>query len=345
MNFFYAFAGISLLITVYADLCYTTLSTSGAGILSGRISRGIWTLMFTMAGNKARAKLLNYAGMSITLGILTAWIVLAWMGSTLLFMSDTDSIRHGQTNAAATVWEKVYYAGYSFSTLGNGDFYATTAFWRIYTIIVSLSGLSMVTIGITYLVQVLTSETAKRQLALHIATLGGSPQDILLNSWDGKSFQQFESEISSLISQILAHSQQHLAYPIIHYFHTTKVRESSTVNIVALDEAMTLMLHCVEPTTRPNNLDLKSLRAALTAYLLTLEDGFIKPAEQELPRPDFTRLKAKGIPLLDDEAKLQSEFDRLGKRRKLLRALLEYAGWNINDLNVNKFRTRLEELQ
>ena len=67
---------------------------------------------------------------------------------------------------------KNLFTGYTLSTLGNGDFKPGTSFWRIYTVIISLSGLSILTIAITYLVQVLTAEISKRRLSIYIATLG-----------------------------------------------------------------------------------------------------------------------------------------------------------------------------
>jgi len=345
MNFAWFSAGVILVAVSNADLIYTTLSTNGAGLLSGNLAKLIWKILFLLSRQKAQSRLLNYAGMIITISILTTWILLAWAGYAFIFISDADSIRHGQTNAIATIWEKVYYAGYSLSTLGNGDFYATSAFWRVFTIIVALSGLTMVTIAITYLIQVITAEIEKRQLALHIAVLGGTPQSILLNSWDGKNFQQLENDLSTLTPKILSHSQHHMAYPIIHYFHSNRLRESTSVNLAALDEAVTILLLCIPPEARPSKVALRNIRTALTTYLITLEGDFLYPSEKDLPLPDLESLHRRGIPLLEDHERIIHEYNQLIKRRRMLRSIIEYGGWNWNDLNESKFTRRLEKLQ
>lgn len=342
MSYIYAFAGIAVLMVVFTDLIYTTLSTNGAGFLSDRLSRWLWNAIFFLGGKRGRNPLMNQAGVIITIFILIVWILLAWLGNGLLFCADPNSIINGQTRLPATIGEKFYYAGYTLSTLGNGDFYARTTFWKLLTVVVSFSGLSMLTIAITYLLQVVSSEIAKRQLALYIAALGGTPQDILLNGWNGRDFKQLETDTAGLASLILSHSQHHLAYPIIHFFHSTRLREASSVNLAALDEALTILMVCVAEETQPSPLSLKTLRKALTAYLLILEDDFIISSEQSPPLPDLEALRKQGVLLMKDAATIEKNYDKLSERRRLLLAGVEFGGWTWNDVLRSKFRTELD---
>ncbi len=342
MNYVYLIVGLALVIAVFVDLIYTALSTNGAGWLSRGLSRLIWKAFFFVLRGKARNRLLNHVGMSIIFSILCGWIVLLWAGNVLILCSDPASIRNTQTQAIATLTEKIYYVGYTISTLGNGDFYAPSSTWKIVSVSMALVGLSLVTIAITYLGQVLTSEIGKRQISLYIAALGGTPQDILLNCWDGSSFRRLERVSDSLVTQIFSHSQHHLAYPVIHYFHSSRLRESASVNLAALDEALTILLVCIPKENRPDSFDLGSLRLALTTYLHTLHGNFLQPSDQELPLPDLTRLKEKGIPLIEDEDRIGQGYERLLKRRRMLKAVIEYGGWTWQDMNRSKFVMDIE---
>ncbi len=339
MEYLYAFAGIAILVVVFTDLIYTTLSTNGDGFVSGYLSRWLWQAMFFLGGRRGRSPLMNHAGVTITVFMLTVWILLAWIGNGLLFCADPYSVINVQTHLPATTGEKFYYAGYTLSTLGMGDFYARTTFWKLLTAAISLSGLTMLTIAITYLLQVVSSEIAKRQLALYIASLGGTPHAILLNAWNGRDFKQLETDTAGLASLILSHSQHHLAYPIIHYFHSSRLREASSVNLAALDEALTILMVSVSESAQPS---LISLRKAMTTYLLTIEDDFITSSDESPPLPDMDALRERGVPLVADAGQTGKYYDQLSERRRLLLANVEFGGWTWNDVLRSKFRAELD---
>ncbi len=342
MSYLYAFSGIAILVVVFTDLIYTTLSTNGDGFMSGYLSRQLWRTIFFLGGKRGRNPLMNHAGVTITVFTLTVWILLAWIGNGLLFCADPYSVINVQSHLPATTGEKFYYAGYTLSTLGMGDFYARTTFWKLLTAAISLSGLTMLTIAITYLLQVVSSEIAKRQLALYIAALGGTPHDILLNAWNGRDFRQLETDTVGLASLILSHSQHHLAYPIIHYFHSSRLREAASVNLAALDEALTILMVCVDAQAQPSPLSLGTLRKALTEYMLTFEDDFIVSSEQSPPLPDMDALRKRGVPLVADAGQTGRYYDQLSERRRLLLAGVEFGGWTWNDVLRSKFRAELD---
>jgi hypothetical protein len=342
MNYIMLISGIVILILITLDFMYTTLSTNGVGLISGPITTSIWRILLWSSRGKGKNKILNFSGVICILTILTVWILFLWLGNTLIFASDPTSILHTQTHVPATIAEKFYYVGYTLSTLGMGDFYASTSFWKIFTIIISLSGLSGLTIAITYLTQVITSELNKRQLSIYIASLGGTPQHILYNGWNGKDFRKLEADFTALTSLIISHSQHHLSYPVLHYFHSTNLREATALTIPALDEALTILLLFAPPELRPDNLHMETLRNALTHYLLTLENDFIVPATNPLPLPDLSLLASAGVPLLPWNDQIDQAYEKLAKRRKLLQALLINDGWTFEELFQSKFGNDLD---
>ncbi len=342
MNYYLFAAGVLLsLINIY-DFAYTTLSANGVGLITGRLSRGLWKFFLLVCRRRGANRFFNHAGMFTIILNLSTWIILTWAANSLIILSDERSVVSATNGTPASRVEKIYFTGNTLATLGIGDFKPGTNFWRIYTVIISFSGLTILTIAITYLVQVLTAEISKRQMSIYIATLGGTPQSILLNGWNGKDFRKLERDFAGLSAMILAHAQNHLAFPILHHFHSSEIKESSSINLTALDEALTILKLCIPETAQTADLDVGSLRKSLTTYLLTLESDFIQASDRPLPIPDLAMLQQEGVPIIDDPKRIEAGYKKLDLRRKLLRALLENDGWRSSDLNRPKFRSELD---
>ena len=337
-----AVTGAIILVVVYSDFIYTSLSTSGSGLLSKKVTQGLWKCLAFLSRRKGTHRFRNYSGMVSILVLLVVWLSLTWLGNALIFCADPDSIRVTGTDKPTGVVEKFYFAGYTLATLGNGDLYPAKPFWRIFTVIVALSGFSLLTIAITYLIQVLTSEIDKRKLSLYIASIGTTPQDILMNGWDGKTFRRLESHFISLSPMILSHSQHHLAYPILHQFSSSRPLDVTAFTLTILDEALSILYLYIPEEERPDEIILRPVREALTNYLLIIEHDFISPAARPLDVPAVDRLFTSGIPMRNDRLGKPEGWDRLARRRSLLKAMLNNNGWYWKDLNE---RTEMEGME
>jgi hypothetical protein len=62
-----------------------------------------------------------------------------------------------------------------------------------------------------------------------------------LNHWE-KDFKELEQPFISLIDSIILHAQNHKAYSVLHFFHSSDKKEAFVLNI-NLDEALTVLLH------------------------------------------------------------------------------------------------------
>ena len=334
--------GVTILLMLYSDLFYTTLSTNGAGVISGFISRNIWKIILFLK-NKLKADLLKFGGIMILLSIFISWIMMAWAGYSLIYQLDPSNIFNTKSDAPASFWDKWYYAGYTLSTLGYGDFYVEKTGWKLFSVITSLSGLSIVTIAITYLIQVISSEIAQRQLALHISTFGQSSEEILINILKENGSVNLQSQFESISLQVLSHSQHMLAYPVIHYFHASKLRDSAAINLAILDEALSILLIVQTKEEFNSNVKYTSLRKSLTVYLQTMEDGeFVKPANIAPAIPDLTallKLEAFEVPTAN---LIKRGYDSLEYRRKIWKSIIEHNGRNWNDLYIRRNKKSLD---
>ncbi|MFD2512465.1 potassium channel family protein [Pontibacter locisalis] len=325
MNYLYLILGILLFVLTVMDLIKTTFSSNGGGKITGAVSKGVWKLFFVASGKNGRPKLLSYAGPAVLISILLVWIIGLWSGLFLMLLSDKDSIVNSSTLTATSPLEKLYYAGFTLSTLGVGDYKATTDAWRIVTSLVAFSGLAFITASITYFVPVLSAVGLQSKLSLYISSMGKTPQQLLLNSWNGKDFSSFYDNVSDLCQMLMQHTMNHHSYPVIHYFHNSKVKLAIAPAIVLLDESY----HLLELTGAKDKLKIEMLQTTLKTYKETMKESFLKNAKAHgaAPTPDLTQLYKAGIPVKEPEQVKQVFEQELQEHRQLLTALLEKDGW------------------
>ena len=162
--------GIIILIFIITDIVITTLAPHGGGFLTSYISRMIWKFLLYLNKNHGATRVLNLSGMFLIIIILAIWILFLWSGYSFIFCFDDNSVINNTTKIPATVQEKIYYVGYSLSTLGYGDFSGGNAFWKILSSSISFTGLIIISIAITYLVPINSAEISKRRISTYIST-------------------------------------------------------------------------------------------------------------------------------------------------------------------------------
>ncbi|WP_367755537.1 ion channel [Flavobacterium sp. WC2430] len=336
MNYFVFFLGIILLLVTASDLINTSLSVRGAGFISKRLSKSIWSLLLVINKKTGRKKVLELGGAFILVSILINWLFLIWISASLLFISDPNSIMNVETNSKTTIINKIYYTGYTLSTLGLGDMESSGEFWDILTAILSFTGLILISIAITYLIPVVSAEIMKRKISVYINTLGGSAEEILLNYWNGKDFKELEQPFISLIDSIILHAQNHKAYSVLHFFHSSDRKEAFVLNLTNLDEMLTILLYNIPVDQRPSKNILIRLRKAISSYLVTLPATFIVPGKEIPPILKLTALENKGIKIISGE-KVDLEYEKLKTRRQLLLSLIKDDGWEWADLTTSGY--------
>lgn len=333
-SIFLFISGILLLIITIYDIFYTTLLTNGAGICTRWITRKVWSLLFIIAGRNAKHTLLSHSGLLIVMSILIIWVVSVWIGNSLIFIAWPDSVISVKTGLPVDIPGKIYFTGYTLSTLGIGNYVPNGPIWEIYTAAISFFGLTLLTLSISYIIPTLSADIQKRNLCVYVSSLGETPEKIILNAWNGNDLKQLTTHFDKISEQVMLYSQHHLAYPILHYYHSKNKIESPAIALTALDEALTIMLLYIPEEKRPSKLSLYVLRRSINSYLQTLHDAFIKSAEENPPIPDLTVLQKHKI-ILDDIKNQEANYQHLSERRKLLAALVYNDGWKWSDVVVN----------
>lgn len=336
--------GISVLIINTVDFISTTLLIGRGGPFSSYVSAKLWQLLLAYHSKKSSHNLLYMGGTILVLFNLFIWTTLIWVGWGLIFLVSPDSILRTDTLLPAAFWEKMYYLGFTIITLGVGDYQAGSNVWRMLTVIASFNGFFLLTLAITYLVSIVSSVISKRGLAGYISSLGHTPEDIVIRSYQHGHLNNLIPHFNALTPMILNLTQQHMAYPVLHSFHSAKPQTSFVISIAALDEALTILEHGISPNLELPSTTIYSLRRAITTFISSQNKMVTLKILKSPPLPDLQLLENHGISIIDPEV-FEEKLKKLKKRREWLYSLIHRDGWNWEEVlkqNVNYEESTME---
>jgi hypothetical protein len=324
--------GTGLAAFVVWDVVSTTLTLGeGAGPLTRRVLALGWrhVLRSHRRRENGRSRLLTAAGPLLMVLTVVLWVAVFWAAWSLIFVGSV-SVAEANTGRPASVLDVVYFAGTAISTLGVGDFVATTAGWRVVAAAAAFSGLALMTLAITYLFSVMSAVVERRALATQLSALGDTAQDIVAGSWEGARFSPvLTQQLVQLPAQLAAVAEQHLAYPVLHFFRSGRPEAAAPLAIARLDDALLLLQSAVAEPVRPPRAAMVPVRQVIERYLSTASAGRrpgVSSTDTAPPAPGVERLAAAGIPMAEVGAQ-QRAVEEAAERRTRLRRLVEDAGW------------------
>jgi hypothetical protein len=282
------------------------------------------TLLYRLTGKRV---FLMWASSLLIVGLVVVWIVLLYIGWLAIFSGHELAVVRGQDQSPASFGERVYFTGFTISTLGVGDYVPRGAFWQFVTTLSAISGFTLVTFIISFLLSVASQQTLRRKLALHIHYIGATPQAIVRDSWDAERGKLSGGVIESVFSDLVQFQGQQLDQPIFNRFHGPSRMRSIELSLAILDEALTIAL-CVLRTDPPP--EFWQARRLMTDYIDTLDDP---DADSSPPLPDLTGLYESGIPVAD-EGEVQAAYADVEDRRRKLYMLVTSTGWAWDDVEV-----------
>jgi hypothetical protein len=315
-----------MVLLALVDLITTTVAAgSGGGPLTSRLAPALWQAVLVAHRRSHSHKLLTAGGMLIVLSVMVMWLVLVLAGWWLVFLSSTTAVVT-TTGAPAEGIARLYFAGSSMFTLGNSDYRPGGAIWQMATLLSTITGLVLVTLAVTYLVPVASAVSERRSLANYIASLGDSPHDLLIQAWNGKSFGSLTQHLVALAPLLHSARQRHLAYPVLHYFHSEDPDSAAAVNVVLLAQALHLLKYGVAPDDLPDRAALDAADRSVSSFLDTLASAFIDPVDEALPYPPLAPLREAGIPTVSED-EYEAAMAQTVEGRRRMAAFLEDDGW------------------
>ena len=220
----------------------------------------------------------------------------------------------------------IWFVAYCLFTVGNGDLTPNGDVWQVVASFVALSGMGTVTLAITYLLQVVSAVVNKRAFAGQVTAIGKTAEEFVKKEWNRGDFGCIELQLNSLTNQLSTLTEQHLAFPILHYYHTANVGKSIARAIAILYDAILMIEFGVEEQHQPSESILSSARQSVDNFLQTLKGAFIKPADDVPPLPYLSSLKEKGIPIVSEQ-EFYSQIEEDEKTRNLIMGLINHGAW------------------
>ncbi|AHM63485.1 Ion channel [Flammeovirgaceae bacterium 311] len=325
MNWLLLIAGGIIVIWFIIESLWTTLWIDGnSAPLSTRITTLIWKIWRTLFSQKSH-KGLSLAGPLVLLLTVSSWIICLWLGWAMIFYARTGSLASSEgelPDFAGTLW----YVAYTMFTVGNGDFLPQGSAWQLLSAFVAFSGMGLVTLSITYVMQIVSAVVTKRSFSSQVTSIAKTADDFVIAQWTGDGFGAIELQLHALSGQLTVLNEQHLAYPILHYYHAKNADKSSSIALPVLDDALTIIMLCADEKYRPAGTILKSCRASISSYMHTLKAAHIHAVDEAPPLPDWEKIKRAGVPLCDKES-FEQKFRDNADRRKLLMGLTQNAAW------------------
>jgi hypothetical protein len=197
-----------------------------------------------MAANsfeRHRGAILSFCGPAILVMLVAVWALLLAVGTGLVIHPalGTGVVASNEPTTPTDILTAVYAGAGSMSIVGPSDFVPRTTTYRLVYMTDSLIGMSVLTLTLTYLMQIYTALLRRNSLALRIHLAAGEVPDgaeLLARLGADGRFDGSQSFLAALAADITTGKESHHFYPVLFYFRFSDPQYSaSRWSFVALD--------------------------------------------------------------------------------------------------------------
>lgn len=318
-----ALLGAAVIAVALFDLVVTTLSVAaGQGPLARVVAGGVSGL--ARAGTLGHRQL-RRLGIVGAISMPVVWVALTWTGFALMFLADDDAVLVAASQEPAAALGRIAYAAGGLAGAG-ASLVAGTETWELVNNIAAIVGLAIMTLGLTYLFQVVTSVKSERSTSSMIDALGRSPAEAVAVALRAPGMGTFPQQLTDIAAGISSTAQGHLALPMLRFFHSAEPDTAVPVNLARYDDILLILDHALPDGHAPT---VRAGRHAVEAFLATLRlpepDGAIPPV------PDLAPLRAVRDDVVDDATFAERCRDDASRRARLL-AYVASERWSWDDV-------------
>ncbi|HEX7894604.1 MAG TPA: hypothetical protein VF447_10465 [Terriglobales bacterium] len=215
-------AGTLLMLLVLADVFLTVLyARAGTEIISIRLARLVWFAL-RRGPFRSNSRLLSLCGPLIVVALLLTWSTLLALGAALIVHPQLGtSITNSNQETSTDFVTALYVAGSSLSIVGGSNFGPQSAGAKLLFLLNSVIGTSVISLTITYLMQIYGALSRRNSLCLKIHALSGETgdaADLLAHLFAGNHLSAGYNNLSELAAELTDAKEAHHFYPILFYF-------------------------------------------------------------------------------------------------------------------------------
>lgn len=317
-------AGTLLMGLVLLDVFFTVLyARIGTGIISTRLARGTWLVMRALAKRapSRRGKILSFCGPIILVILVLVWGIGLTLGSALILHPHMGTQIKASSGPTSTDFISAMFAGgSSISIVGAGNFEPRSGGFMMFYLFNSLVGMSVISLTLTYLMQIYSALRSRNSnaLLLEIGTgRTGDAAELVAGLGPQGRFDAGYTSLTNLASSIASVKEAHHFYPVLFYFRFEESYYSvSRFTTIALD-TVAIIKTALDGNRYRWLIESGAVTDIWNSSLLlltTLEEAFIERELPERASPDAqtrsqwrnrflnaaARLQAAGIPLTGD---------------------------------------------
>ena len=288
--------GALLVLVVLLDVFLTVLyARIGTGLVSTRLARLTWRLfrgLATLTGSR-RGDVLSFCGPVIVVLLVMTWALALTVGAALVMhpMLGT-SIRASSGDDTPTDFVTALYAGgSSMALVGASDFTPHASAARLLFLVNSLVGASVLSLTLSYLVQVYSALQRRNALGLklHLLTAEtGDAAELVAGLGPRGQFSAGYSNLADLAADVTSAKEAHHFYPVLFYFRFHHALYSvSRIGLVALD-TVTLIRTALDDEREgwlKESASVTQLWHASMLLVTTLEDAFLPGGVPDARKP------------------------------------------------------------
>ncbi len=236
------------MLVVLLDVFLTVLyARAGTALFSPLVSRAIW-LIFRAASRPLghrRGTVLSFCGPVILVVLIFTWAAGLVLGSALIVHPNLGtSIRTSGGSTPRDFMSALYAAGTSLSFASSSDFKPQSAAFQAYFMLSSLIGMSIMSLVLTYVMQIYSALKTRNALGLAIQTLSddtGDAAELIAGLGPRGHFDSGFSNLSSLASEVSEVKESHHFYPLLFYFRFAEPYYSVSQTATVLFDSVSLM--------------------------------------------------------------------------------------------------------
>jgi Ion channel len=309
-------AGALLMLLVLADVFLTVLyARIRSGIISPHLARIVW-YGFRALGRRIqvhRGKLLSICGPSILVMLVLVWGFGLVIGAALILhpnLGTTIKANSGETQTDFLT--AIYAAGSSIAVVGSSDYEPQNGPFKMFYLLNSLIGISMLSLTLTYLMQVYTALLRRNSvgLSLHIGTdLQGDASELVKGVGPEGRFEIGYLTLTQLAGSLQQMKEAHHFYPVLFYFRFEEPYYSvSQITNVALDTVTIIRSALDQECYRwlVESGAVSDIWQSARLLLVTLENAFVTGGAPHAEQPDPQTRGLWRRRFLDAVAKLQA---------------------------------------
>lgn len=217
--------GAAVVLLFLADIFLTVLyARAGTGLLAPYWMRAIWAALRAGASpfGRQRGGILSFAGPVIVVSLIGFWALGLTLGAALVIRPELGTtIRPSSGGTPTDLVTALLVAGNSLSIVGGGDYAPHSTATRLLFLANSLIGASVLSLVLSYLVQVYSALRERNALALTIDLMTDGTGDaavMLARLMPGGDSGNATSELGNLVPSLTATKEAHHFYPLLFYF-------------------------------------------------------------------------------------------------------------------------------